>query len=113
MNSRAGGTSGLRRLGLIAAAAVALYFMYCNFGRVHQDPPRDASDGNRASRITFGASRKLSRCQISHTKEPAMDEIAITAFALGMLAVKGLVTFAIVYAGARLATRHERRVLSH
>jgi hypothetical protein len=42
-----------------------------------------------------------------------MDEIAITAFALGMLAVKGLVTFAIVYAGARLAIRHERRVLSN
>jgi len=49
----------------------------------------------------------------SHTKEPAMDEIVMTAFALGMLAVKGLVTFAIVYAGARLAIRHERRVLSN
>lgn len=38
-----------------------------------------------------------------------MDASIISAFGLGMLAVKGLVTFAIVYAGARLAIRHERR----
>jgi hypothetical protein len=37
-----------------------------------------------------------------------MDTLAITAVAIGMLALKGLVTFALVYAGARLAIRHER-----
>jgi hypothetical protein len=28
------------------AATVALYFMYYNFGRVHQNAPRDASNGS-------------------------------------------------------------------
>ena len=39
-------------------AAVALYFMWYNFGRVHQTLARDASDGSGRQRITSGASRK-------------------------------------------------------
>lgn len=39
-----------------------------------------------------------------------MAELAIGLAALGMLAVQGAAMFAIVYFGARLAIRHERRV---
>jgi hypothetical protein len=39
-----------------------------------------------------------------------MDLIGISLFALGILAIKGIVTFAIVYAAARLAIRHERQI---
>jgi hypothetical protein len=38
------------------------------------------------------------------------DTLGFAVVALGMLALKGVVTFAIVYAGARLAIRHERRM---
>ena len=37
------------------------------------------------------------------------SEAMIGVAVLGMLAVKGLALFAIVYGGARLAIRHERR----
>jgi hypothetical protein len=36
-------------------------------------------------------------------------EIVALGFALVILAIKGLAAFVIVYAGARLAIRHERR----
>ncbi|HMB81131.1 MAG TPA: hypothetical protein VKI43_13730 [Vicinamibacterales bacterium] len=39
-----------------------------------------------------------------------MDKFAITLFALAMLVLQGAAAFAIVYFGARLAIRHERRV---
>jgi hypothetical protein len=39
-----------------------------------------------------------------------MESITITGIVLITLATKGLTAFAIVYAGARLAIRHERRV---
>jgi hypothetical protein len=39
-----------------------------------------------------------------------MEYLGITLFALTMLAVQGACIFAIVYFGARLAIRHERRV---
>ena len=38
-----------------------------------------------------------------------MENVAITGIVLGTLAIKGLAAFAIVYFGARLAIRHERR----
>ena len=37
-----------------------------------------------------------------------MENITITGIVLGMLALKGLAFFAIVYLGTRLAIRHER-----
>jgi hypothetical protein len=38
-----------------------------------------------------------------------MDSVAVTGIVLGMLVVKALALFVIVYVGARLAIRHERR----
>jgi len=38
--------------------------------------------------------------------------LTILAFTLGFLAVKGVATVAMVYVGARLAIRHERRAAS-
>ena len=40
------------------AAMVSLYFMYYNFGRVHQTP-RVTQRWKQASQITSGASKKL------------------------------------------------------
>lgn len=37
-----------------------------------------------------------------------MENVAIYSFVLVALAVKGLALFAVVYAGTRLAIRHER-----
>ena len=37
-----------------------------------------------------------------------MELVAVPLFVLATLAIKGLVAFAIVYAAARLAIRHER-----
>jgi len=39
-----------------------------------------------------------------------MENVAITGLVLGMLAIKGVAAFAIVYIGARLAIRRERRI---
>ena len=39
-----------------------------------------------------------------------MEDYGIAAIALGMVLVKGAFTLALVYVGARLAIRHERRV---
>ena len=39
-----------------------------------------------------------------------MDKLAITLYALTQWALQGAGIFAIVYFGARLAIRHERRV---
>ena len=39
-----------------------------------------------------------------------MDYVPMALFALTGLAVQGLAMFAIVYFGARLAIRHERRI---
>jgi hypothetical protein len=39
-----------------------------------------------------------------------MAELGITLAVLGVLAIKGLAGLALVYVGARLAIRHERRV---
>jgi hypothetical protein len=39
-----------------------------------------------------------------------MDRVAIGLFAFAMLALQGAAAFAIVYLGARLAIRHERRI---
>jgi len=38
-----------------------------------------------------------------------MEQITVAAFVLGVLAVKGLAILVLVYFGARLAIRHERR----
>jgi hypothetical protein len=42
-----------------------------------------------------------------------MEQIAVGAFVLGVLAVKGLAILALAYFGARLAIRHERRNISN
>jgi hypothetical protein len=39
-----------------------------------------------------------------------MESVLIAAIALGLLAIRGIAAFAIVYVGARLAIRHERGV---
>ena len=39
-----------------------------------------------------------------------MEQLAMTLVILGMLAVKGAALLGIVYIGARMAIRHERRV---
>jgi hypothetical protein len=39
-----------------------------------------------------------------------MDYVPMALFALAGLTVQGLVMFVIVYFGARLAIRHERRI---
>jgi hypothetical protein len=39
-----------------------------------------------------------------------MDRVVVSLFAFAMLALQGAVAFAIVYFGARLAIRHERRI---
>jgi hypothetical protein len=39
-----------------------------------------------------------------------MDQVAIVLFGLAMLALQGAGIFVIVYLGARLAIRHERRI---
>ena len=39
-----------------------------------------------------------------------MAGLLITFWAVGMLAIEGAAVFAIVYAAARLAIRHERRL---
>jgi len=41
-----------------------------------------------------------------------MQALQITLFALAMVVLKGAFTVALVYIGARLAIRHERRMLS-
>ena len=41
-----------------------------------------------------------------------MPELAIGIFVVGSLLLKGIAIFAIVYLGARLAIRHERRIPS-
>jgi hypothetical protein len=41
-----------------------------------------------------------------------VPELAIGIFVLGSLLLKGIAIFAIVYFGARLAIRHERRIPS-
>ena len=41
-----------------------------------------------------------------------MANISIALVTLASLVVQGLVTFALVYFGARLAIRHERRISS-
>ena len=38
-----------------------------------------------------------------------MESVAVSAIAVVMLVMKGLITFVIVYVAARLAIRHERR----
>jgi len=38
-----------------------------------------------------------------------MENFQMTILVLGMLAIKGIATIALVYIGARLAIRHERR----
>jgi hypothetical protein len=42
-------------------------------------------------------------------EEHPMENVAISGIVLAALALKGLAFFAIVYAGTRLAIRHERR----
>ena len=39
-----------------------------------------------------------------------LENLFVPVLAFGFLAIKGIVSFAIVYAGARLAIRHERRI---
>jgi hypothetical protein len=41
-----------------------------------------------------------------------MAEVTLTLAVLGMLALKGAAILVLVYAGARLAIRHERRTLN-
>jgi hypothetical protein len=41
-----------------------------------------------------------------------MENVAIAGIALGVLAIKVLSLFAVVYVAVRLAIRHERRISS-
>jgi hypothetical protein len=88
---------------------VALYFRYYNFGRVHQTLRVSPTMEDVVSDHAWSTEEIVGLLNNEIGKGDRMDRLFVTLFALTVMAVQCAGIFAIVYFGARLAIRHERR----
>jgi hypothetical protein len=93
------------------AAAVALYFMYYNFGRVHQTLRVTPAMEAGVSDHVWSIEEVVGPLRLGTGAN--MEQITVAGFVLVVLAAKGLAILALAYVGARLAIRHERHASSN